>query len=60
MRRRVSAAGDFAWLFAWLFACRFAWLFAIKHRGSGRNPHGVGDCGDSILPTFSRSIEVWS
>jgi hypothetical protein len=60
IRRRVSAVADFAWLFDWLFACCFAWLFAIRRRGRGRNPHSVGDRGDSILPTFSRSIEVRS
>jgi hypothetical protein len=58
--RRIAVDRDFAWLFDWLFACRFAWLFAIRGSGSGRNPHRVGDRGGSILPTFSRSIEVWS
>jgi hypothetical protein len=60
MRRRIAVDRDFAWLFDWLFACGFAWLFAIRDRESSRNPRRVDDRGDSILPTFSRSIEVWS
>lgn len=61
MRARSSAPLlAFVWVFAGLFACGFDRHFAIKRRGSRVFPHGLGDCGDSILPTSLRSIEVWS
>jgi len=60
MRSRSSGApGSLTRLFLWLFPCHLPWIFPIKQRRDCAVPHGIGDRGDSILPTSLRPIEVW-
>lgn len=56
----MGSRRNFVLPFVRLFACGFDWHFGIERCGSRVFPHGLGDCGDSILPTSLRSIEVWS
>lgn len=56
----VARPKSLARIFQWLFPCRFRWFFPIKQRRDRAAPHGIGDRGDSILPTSPRSIEVRS
>lgn len=61
MRSRGQALSRcLARLFRWLFPCAIRRLIPIERRRGRPVRHGVGDRGDSILPTSPRPIEGWS
>lgn len=56
----MARSAPFALAFRWPFRLGFRLLFPISEGGAAAIWHQRGLCGEPVLPTSPRSIEVWS